>query len=46
MVYVNSKGSDQPEHLCGLILLFYVHYFSQITVGQGPTALAVGAGWV
>ena len=26
MVYANSKGSDQPEHPCGLIL-FHFHYF-------------------
>ena len=27
MAYVNSKGSDQHELPCSLILLFYVHYY-------------------
>ena len=38
VTYTNSKGSDQPGHPCGLILLLHVHYIRPSNeIQNGPT---------
>ena len=45
VTYTNSKGSDQPGHPCGVILLLYVHYIRPSNeIQNGPTAYADSKG--